>query len=342
MTWLRVDDGALTHPKTMRLRSLGARTNTADLAEAVIGFVVLAASWSGKHNTDCLILESVGPLASPARWLELSDAAIAVGIMTAAVHPSGEAAWLVDISDHLFHLLSAAEVEQNRERRNAPRRNAARVEVLLRDGDVCRYCAHTVNPYDSSWGGWGRHFEHPDPTVPDEMVVACQQCNLRKSDRTPDEAGLVLRPPPDAPKYWHPKTLEWLRRQGCTEADGLPPPGTPLDGNQPPSTARPGSNQLPDPAPPRPGTQPDTAPQPPRSRTKGAPTPAPNTSRASPDPAPTLPPPSDPPTPGSAEPPSAGTGRDGQGRDGSGRAAPTSARTRRRGRRGRPRGGGRP
>ena len=64
--------------------------------------------------------------------------------------------------------------------------------VLRRDGYKCAYCGRTADTIDhlvpvskggvSSW---------------DNCIACCRACNLRKADRTPDEAGMIL--------LWHPK-----------------------------------------------------------------------------------------------------------------------------------------
>jgi 5-methylcytosine-specific restriction endonuclease McrA len=67
-------------------------------------------------------------------------------------------------------------------------------EAYARDGLVCRYCGSAnatryqmdhVIPRQQG-GGHGA----------DNIVVACQTCNVRKGGRTPAEAGMVLRPSP--------------------------------------------------------------------------------------------------------------------------------------------------
>lgn len=69
--------------------------------------------------------------------------------------------------------------------------------VLRRDGYQCGYCgagnARTVDHIvPASRGGantWGN------------TVAACYGCNQRKADRTPAEAGMVLRVSPTAPTW---------------------------------------------------------------------------------------------------------------------------------------------
>lgn len=70
-----------------------------------------------------------------------------------------------------------------------------RREVLKRDHHACQYCGSTKkltldHVLPRSRGGlhtW------------DNVVTACETCNGRKSDRTPQEAGMVLRIKPKAP-----------------------------------------------------------------------------------------------------------------------------------------------
>lgn len=66
--------------------------------------------------------------------------------------------------------------------------------VLRRDRNECAYC--------------GRHATTVDHLVPQSRggpnswrntVAACSPCNLRKADRTPNEAGMVLRFTPRTP-----------------------------------------------------------------------------------------------------------------------------------------------
>jgi 5-methylcytosine-specific restriction endonuclease McrA len=81
------------------------------------------------------------------------------------------------------------------------RRRAAlsRRGVFIRDAHTCQYC--------------GRAAENVDHVVPrsrrgphewENVVAACRRCNSRKKDRTPTEAGMVLRRAPYAPRaaFW--------------------------------------------------------------------------------------------------------------------------------------------
>lgn len=68
---------------------------------------------------------------------------------------------------------------QARERRPIP--SDTKIAVTLRDTRKCVYCGTTSGPF---------HFDHLYPLSrggsddPCNLVVACQQCNISKSDRT--------------------------------------------------------------------------------------------------------------------------------------------------------------
>lgn len=67
----------------------------------------------------------------------------------------------------------------------------SRKNVLLRDGHTCQYCGENLPSYKltldhvipASRGGKSRW---------ENLVAACEPCNRRKADRTPDEAGMPL------------------------------------------------------------------------------------------------------------------------------------------------------
>jgi 5-methylcytosine-specific restriction endonuclease McrA len=69
--------------------------------------------------------------------------------------------------------------------------------VFGRDGHLCQYCGSPAESIDHvtprSKGG---------PHVWENVVACCRPCNIRKGDRLPTEAGLVLRTRPAAPRQY--------------------------------------------------------------------------------------------------------------------------------------------
>ncbi|MBE9130231.1 MULTISPECIES: HNH endonuclease [unclassified Coleofasciculus] len=72
-----------------------------------------------------------------------------------------------------------------------------RREVLRRDKHACQYCGSTKK----------LTLEHVIPRSKggkhswDNVVIACQRCNSRKGNRTPEQAGMTLRTKPKAPMH---------------------------------------------------------------------------------------------------------------------------------------------
>ena len=80
------------------------------------------------------------------------------------------------------------------------RKNAAftRYNLFLRDGFCCQYCGTKKPAKDLT-------FDHvlprsrKGPATFENIVAACQNCNLRKANKTPREAGMKLLRKPRAP-----------------------------------------------------------------------------------------------------------------------------------------------
>jgi len=77
----------------------------------------------------------------------------------------------------------------------------SRQNLLLRDKYTCQYCGkYLKNPKE-------RTIDHVIPksrggkTVWTNVVLCCKKCNLKKGDRTPEEAGMKLLKQPKAPKW---------------------------------------------------------------------------------------------------------------------------------------------
>jgi 5-methylcytosine-specific restriction endonuclease McrA len=75
------------------------------------------------------------------------------------------------------------------------RTTLSRRALFARDDDRCQYC-----------GGFADSIDHIVPRSRggrhewENVAAACRPCNLRKRDRTPAEANMVLARPPRAPK----------------------------------------------------------------------------------------------------------------------------------------------
>lgn len=87
-----------------------------------------------------------------------------------------------------------------RTRRPARRVRFSRMNVALRDDFTCQYCRtrlplsrltfdHVVPRSQGGRASW------------QNIVMACTPCNARKADRTPAQAGMHLRAPPEQPRF---------------------------------------------------------------------------------------------------------------------------------------------
>lgn len=99
-------------------------------------------------------------------------------------------------------------------RRNYFNANFSRVALVKRDKSSCQYCGKKLSASAVT-------IDHVLPraqggtTTFINCVVACQTCNNKKADRTPDQAGMILLKKPthpvftslrygiDANEHWH-------------------------------------------------------------------------------------------------------------------------------------------
>lgn len=77
----------------------------------------------------------------------------------------------------------------------------SRQNLFLRDKFTCQYCGKLLkNPKE-------RTIDHVIPksrggkTIWSNVVLCCKKCNLKKGDKTPEEAGLKLLKTPKAPRW---------------------------------------------------------------------------------------------------------------------------------------------
>lgn len=83
----------------------------------------------------------------------------------------------------------------DRRRKQLQRNSTLTTEIRRRDGDACRYCGRAVQWHDRR-GPDGGTYDHVEPrgdNSPENVVVACRGCNSVKGNRTPQQAGMVLR-----------------------------------------------------------------------------------------------------------------------------------------------------
>ena len=98
--------------------------------------------------------------------------------------------------------MPAPEVIVLREYAEQPKRRVAfsRQNLCRRDGFGCQYCGRQL-------GLQGLTIDHVLPrsrgggTTWENCVASCSECNHRKADRTPREAGMRLRNQPQPPRW---------------------------------------------------------------------------------------------------------------------------------------------
>ena len=76
----------------------------------------------------------------------------------------------------------------------------SRKNIILRDNHICQYCGTKKGPIT---------VDHIMPKVRggkdtwDNLITACQPCNQKKGDRTPDEIGMHILKQPKKPSRIH-------------------------------------------------------------------------------------------------------------------------------------------
>jgi 5-methylcytosine-specific restriction endonuclease McrA len=78
-----------------------------------------------------------------------------------------------------------------------PQLRLSRHSILARDSHTCQYCGSTrdltIDHVTPRWKGgtntWGN------------LVTCCRKCNLKKGDKTPEQAKMKLMRPPRRPQY---------------------------------------------------------------------------------------------------------------------------------------------
>jgi len=208
VSWFRVDDGFVDHPKA---RAAGKDGRTLWFHAGVK---------CGQHRTNGLVhAHLVGEYGYAAglgqqATLKAADALVVSGLWhdaaSAATCPDpecrrgdlGEGSFLFHqwyernpLKEELADEVTKAHASRGR----ALKRDRELIEqIRARDGTLCRYCGIRTR-----WQGDRRSpvsgtYDHVDPdggNTLENVVVACRKCNGNKRDRTPEEAGMPLLPP---------------------------------------------------------------------------------------------------------------------------------------------------
>jgi 5-methylcytosine-specific restriction endonuclease McrA len=184
MSWVRFDDQFPIH---RRIESL---------SDPAFRLHVSAICWCARNLTDGRVsledLDSAVP-----KTMKRPEKFVTELVRRGAwiKHP-----WGWEIHDYLEYQFSKEKVLKERKRnarRTALHRDTEVINaVRLRDGDICRYCGQTVNWSDrrSPDGGTYDHIDPDGPNSLENLAVACRGCNSRKHNRTPEQAGMPLRP----------------------------------------------------------------------------------------------------------------------------------------------------
>ena len=95
--------------------------------------------------------------------------------------------------------------------------------VMARDNHRCQYCGSDERlTIDHVVPRSRRTREHPrgGPTTWENCVTACLPCNLKKGNRTPDEAGMALLSKPSKPRWFLPLVNKTTRQDGWVDTWG--------------------------------------------------------------------------------------------------------------------------
>ena len=226
MSWVRVSDDALSHPRLIDVYEVeeGSQTNRLE----VFGFFMGLATYSAKQLTDGIVSRGVAySLASPDRADLLLRVCLSLGLLE-WVEADGQKKLKLFTSEEFVHLLSKAEVEARRNRSRENRDPKLKSAVIYRDGDICRYCGVPVRwtgPIGFRYGT----LDHVDPTsvgsaTVDGLVVACHKCNSSRQDARAefDEAHPLREVPVDP--YYSQWSAEFLNRNGYEVKPSSEPP----------------------------------------------------------------------------------------------------------------------
>jgi 5-methylcytosine-specific restriction endonuclease McrA len=196
MVWLRQHDGADEDPALVAL----ARTQRE--ADLLLGIHTALQVYCAKHPTNGFL-----PALIVRRHLRgrLLEAFVAAGLLHEAGHECNcmkGIAWppgmTYHVHDYLRYNPTVDEYDVDRAKKAELKDRELQAAVRGRDRDLCRYCGE-LTKFADRVSARGLVFDHVDPAVANgaaNLVVACRSCNSRKGKRTPEAAGMNLRPVP--------------------------------------------------------------------------------------------------------------------------------------------------
>lgn len=248
MSWVRVSDDAMSHPRLIDVYEVEEASQTNRLE--IFGFLMGLSTYSAKQLTDGIVGRGVAySLASPDRADLLLRVCEALGLLE-WIEVGGQRKIKLFTSEDFIHLLSKAEVEARRNRSRENRDPKLKSAVIYRDGDLCRYCGVPVR-WTGPIGFRSGTLDHVDPTsvgsaTVDKLVVACHHCNSsRQEARAEFDEAHPLRPVPADP-YYSQWSAEFLSRNGYEVQPSSEPP-KPISSDAQTSCAVPGEASSVDP-----------------------------------------------------------------------------------------------
>lgn len=213
MTWFRIDDQWLMHPKVQAAgrdgRALWVAAGSQCAARDADGVVDGRMLKTYAALAEVPVKRAVVALLDSGLWHDEETIAGCSRCAEAAT----KAGWKPGdyyIHDFLEYQLDGAgktdPIKRDRDlrRRRLNRNKGLKAAVRRRDRDQCRYCGrHVIFDSQDRRSKKVGELDHIDPwgkNTADNVVVACKGCNSEKKDRTPEqwaaEGGRLLRPEP--------------------------------------------------------------------------------------------------------------------------------------------------
>lgn len=189
MTWVRNGDEGGMHPIVLAAAIEGDKR----LVNELYGFVARCAALAAVQSS-YRVTFGQAHLVGLTRAKVLLEKAVKYGYMTVVDAVDDE--WEIVQIHGLIHIKTKEEKEWDARRKRDNRNPKLLVPVRSRDGDNCRYCMRPVS-WKNRNGALAATYDHvhnAPADSPDDMVVACFECNREPNDRPP------LQPPPDKPR----------------------------------------------------------------------------------------------------------------------------------------------